>query len=383
MDLKATCFPYRLLFKEPAGTSRGVLHSKETWFLVLSHAGHTSVGECAVFRGLSYDDRPDYGERLEELCRRISHGETPHPEQWADYPSIRFGLEMALGRLEAELRGETYLASPFTDGQDSIPINGLVWMGDFEQMALRLEAKLRQGFRCIKIKIGAIDFERELELLSRIRARYTPREVKIRVDANGAFSPRNALERLQRLAAFELHSIEQPIAAGAPEEMARLCEQSPLPIALDEELIGVNDPQEKRRLLKTIRPHYLVLKPSLVGGLEASRQWIEAAGEVGAGYWITSALESNVGLDAIARFSYLSIRQDAARQSPLRKLHFRFASALAFSYLCRNPLPQGLGTGGLFTNNIPYPFDVSGGRFRITAPVPGGNDILKYLGRTN
>ena len=174
MDLKATCFPYRLLFKEPAGTSRGVLHSKETWFLVLSHAGHTSVGECAVFRGLSCDDRPDYGERLEELCRRISHGETPHPEQWANYPSIRFGLEMALGRLEAELRGETYLASPFTDGQDSIPINGLVWMGDFEQMALRLEDKLRQGFRCIKIKIGAIDFERELELLSRIRARYTP-----------------------------------------------------------------------------------------------------------------------------------------------------------------------------------------------------------------
>lgn len=355
MNLKATCFPYQLLFKEPAGTSRGVLHSKETWFLSLSHAGHTSVGECAVFRGLSCDDRPDYGERLEELCRRISHGETPRPEQWADYPSIRFGLETALGRLEAELRGEAYLASPFTEGQDSIPINGLVWMGDFEQMTLRLEDKLRQGFRCIKIKIGAIDFERELELLSRIRARYTPREVEIRVDANGAFSPREALERLQRLAAFELHSIEQPIAAGAPEEMARLCEQSPLPIALDEELIGVNDPQEKRRLLKTIRPHYIVLKPSLVGGLEASRQWIEAAGEVGTGYWITSALESNVGLDAIARFSYL----------------------------CRNSLPQGLGTGGLFTNNIPYPFDVSGGRFRIMAPTPGGNDVLKYLGRTN
>ena len=350
MDLKATCFPYRLLFKDPAGTSRGVLHSKETWFLVLSHAGHTSVGECAVFRGLSCDDRPDYGERLEELCRRISHGETPHPEQWADYPSIRFGLEMALGRLEAELRGETYLASPFTDGQDSIPINGLVWMGDFEQMALRLEDKLRQGFRCIKIKIGAIDFERELELLSRIRARYTPREVEIRVDANGAFTPTDALDKLQRLSEFHLHSIEQPIRAGQWKEMSTLCASAPFPIALDEELIGINQRSRKIELLETIRPQYIILKPSLHGGISGSEEWMELAAERGIGSWITSALESNIGLNAIAQW--------CATLQPT--------------------LPQGLGTGLLFTDNINYPLHIEGDCLWFH-PEEQEPDLLQWL----
>ena len=355
MGTKAECFRYDLLFKEPAGTSRGVLRAKETWFLVLSRGVRRAVGECAVFRGLSCDDVPGYRDRLEALCRSLSRGETPSLDSLADYPSIRFGLECALGRLEAAEKGEEFLGSDFTAGRASIPVNGLVWMGRFEEMAARLEEKLEQGFRCIKIKIGAIDFDRELDLLSRIRSRYGSRDIEIRVDANGAFTPENAPERLGRLAKYDLHSIEQPIRAGQREQMARLCEHAPLPIALDEELIGVNDPQEKHRLLREVRPHYIVLKPSLVGGIGPCRQWIAAAEGTGAGYWLTSALESNVGLDAIARFSYL----------------------------CNPATAQGLGTGGLFTNNVPYPFEISDGRFRMAAPAPTADDILRSLGKQN
>lgn len=350
-SLSARCFPYVLHFRFPAGTSRGVLRSKETWFLHLTRGNVEAIGECAVFRGLSHDDTPQYARRLEQLCREVSRGILPNGKDLADFPSIRFGWECAIGRLEAAEQGREFLPSEFTAGRASIPINGLVWMGDFESMAARLEEKLQQGYRCIKIKIGAIDFEDELELLARIRRRYDARDLEIRVDANGAFIPREAPLRLERLSRYHLHSIEQPIRAGQPEQMARLCADTPLAIALDEELIGVNRDEEKHRLLRMIRPQYIVLKPSLVGGMESCREWIAVADENGAGYWLTSALESNVGLDAIARFSYL----------------------------CRPDLPQGLGTGSLFTDNVPYPFEIRDGRFRMKGPAPGVEEILRVF----
>lgn len=351
--ISARCFPYVLNFRFPAGTSRGVLRSKETWFLHLTCGNAEAIGECAVFRGLSCDDTPGYAERLERLCRDVSRGVLPTGEDLADYPSIRFGWECAMGRLEAAEQNREFLPSDFTRGQAAIPINGLVWMGDFDLMAARLEEKLQQGYRCIKIKIGAIDFEDEMELLARLRRRYDERDLEIRVDANGAFTPEEAPMRLERLARYRLHSIEQPIRAGQPERMARLCADTPLPIALDEELIGINRKAEKHRLLRAVRPQYIVLKPSLAGGMEGCREWIGAAGETGAGYWLTSALESNVGLDAIARFSYL----------------------------CRHDLPQGLGTGGLFTDNVPYPFEIENGCFRMKGPAPCVGEILRALGQ--
>ena len=351
--ISARCFRYVLTFRQPAGTSRGVLLSKETWFLVLSRGGICAVGECAVFRGLSCDDTPQYASILEQLCRRVSEGLPPRREDLLDYPSIRFGWECAVGRLDAAEKGEDFLASDFSAGKATIPVNGLVWMGDIEQMTARMDEKIRQGYRCVKLKIGAVDFDDELALLARIRRRYSPQDLEIRVDANGAFSPQQAPMRLERLSKYGIHSIEQPIRAGDPEQMARLCAATPLAIALDEELIGVNRESEKRSLLRRIAPQYIVLKPSLVGGMQACREWIAAAKQTGAGFWLTSALESNVGLDAIARFSYL----------------------------CHSDLPQGLGTGGLFTNNVPYPFAIENGYFRLAGKAPCATDILRVLER--
>lgn len=354
-NTKARWFRHTLHFKESAGTSRGVLREKDTWFLLLSRAGVSALGECAMFRGLSCDDVPGYEEKLDEVCCMVNGNEPVDPASFADYPSIRFGLECALGTLTAQEEGKEFLDSPFTRGQASIPVNGLVWMGDFERMARRVEEKIDAGYRCIKIKIGAIGFEEELTLLRRIRGRYNENDIEIRVDANGAFSPDDAPEKLKRLSDFRLHSIEQPIRAGQRPQMAFLCRNTPLPIALDEELIGVNDPAEKRRLMEEIRPQYIVLKPSLVGGMASCREWINVAGASGAGFWLTSALESNVGLDAIARFSYL----------------------------CNPAIPQGLGTGALYTDNVDYPFEICGGMFRITGKVPGTDRVLESLRKQN
>lgn len=354
-NTKARWFRYTLHFKESAGTSRGVLREKDTWFLLLSRGGVSALGECAMFRGLSCDDVPGYEGKLDEVCRRINGNQPVDPASFADYPSIRFGIECAFGTLAAREKGKEFLDSPFTRGQTSIPVNGLVWMGDFDRMARRLEEKIEAGYRCIKIKIGAIGFEKELALLRRIRDRYHENDIEIRVDANGAFSPADALERLKRLSDFRLHSIEQPIRAGQRPQMALLCRNTPLPIALDEELIGVNDPAEKRRLMEEIRPQYIVLKPSLVGGMEACREWIDLAGKTGTGFWLTSALESNVGLDAIARFSYL----------------------------CNPVIPQGLGTGELYTDNVDYPFEIHRGMFRIAGKVPDADAVLEALRKQN
>ena len=321
-------------FKRPAGTSRGVLRQKTSYYLLV-HDTETpdiiGIGECSTIKGLS----PDPWERYEETLEAVCHGPEP-PEYWLqagldDFPSIRFGLETAL--LDRQKGGRRILfPSAFTEGHAGIPINGLIWMGDADFMKTQIREKLEAGFRCIKLKIGAIDFEQELELLQMIRQEYNEKELELRVDANGAFSVEEALEKLKRLSEFSIHSIEQPIRQGQWETMAKLCEKSPVPIALDEELIGLKTTEEIQKIVETIHPQHLILKPSLLGGFARSRQFIAVAEQNGAGWWVTSALEGNIGLNAIAQWTFL----------------------------LENPMPQGLGTGQLFTNNIPSPLYIEG-----------------------
>ena len=324
-------------FKEPAGTSRGVYHTRTSRFVRLTcddMPGIAGVGECAPLPRLSCDDVPDYDAVLRRHCDDVCARGSIDVDALRDWPSMLFGLETAWRQLH--VGGSTALsATPFARGQEGIPINGLVWMGDFDTMAARLEQKLAQGFSCVKIKIGAIDFADEIALIARLRDRYGSDRIELRVDANGAFSPAEALDRLQQLALYDIHSIEQPIMAGQWQEMARLCASSPLPIALDEELIGVNTLERKRELLDTIAPRYIILKPSLHGGMAGCREWIDLARERGIGSWITSALESNVGLNAIAHLA-------------------------AEVYGPAITMPQGLGTGQLFTDNIDMPITIRG-----------------------
>ena len=331
--MKATFQKYTLQFKQPAGTSRGVLTEKPTWLLTIEHNGRRGIGECSPLPGLSIDDISDY-ERSKLLwtCAHISLGKEALWEQLKSYPSIQFGVEQAFLSLEAEQEGVLF-PSLFTEGQVPIPINGLIWMGDKHYMQQQIREKLSQGFHCIKMKIGAIDFETEYQLLKNIRQEYAPSDIELRVYATGAFSPLEALEKLKRLSDLEIHSIEQPIRAGQYEQMARLCEASPLPIALDEELIGVACPERKKEILQWIRPAYIILKPSLIGGYRGSEEWIDLAEKQGIGWWVTSALEGNVGLSAIAQWTYT----------------------------LKNPLPQGLGTGSLYTNNFPSSLEVKNG----------------------
>lgn len=316
-------------FKEPAGTSRGVYLTRTSRLVHLTHddlPGIVGTGECAPLPKLSCDDLPDYDAVLRRHCDDVCARGDIDEEALRDVPSMLFGLETAWRQLHGG--GSTALSdTPFARGEEGIPINGLVWMGDFDTMASRLEQKLAQGFTCVKIKIGAIDFADEITLIRRLRDRYGSDRIELRVDANGAFSPVEAMDRLQQLAANDIHSIEQPIMAGQWQEMARLCQSSPLPIALDEELIGVNTPERKRELLDTIQPRYIILKPSLHGGMAGCREWIALARERAIGSWITSALESNVGLNAIAHLA-------------------------AEVYGPSITMPQGLGTGQLFIDNI-------------------------------
>lgn len=334
----------RLLhFKQPAGTSRGVYTTRKIWLVHLSDGQYEGVGECAPLPDLSCDAMEDeqYAALLNNFCKDFCkaleghNGDCPQCvlsilPNLRDYPSMLFGLETALFHLQ---NGDRLFDTAFSRGETGIPINGLVWMGNHEEMLQRLEEKLEKGFRCIKLKIGAIDFDQELDLICRIRDRFSFHEVELRVDANGAFPYDEALYKLELLSQYNIHSIEQPIKAGQWAFMADLCRESPLPIALDEELIGVNDPAMKRHMLNIIKPRYIILKPSLHGGMAGCREWIETARDLGIGSWITSALESNVGLNAIAQFA-------------------------ASIYGDHITLPQGLGTGQLFTDNIPMPLEV-------------------------
>lgn len=331
--MKATYHKYILDFKRPSGTSRGVMTDKETWFIVLEQDGKKGIGECGILRGISIDDRPDYEEKLQWTCDNIHLGKDQLWEGLLEFPSIQFGVEMAFQSLES-VNPFLLFPSDFTNGTKSILINGLVWMGEESFMKEQIEEKLAQGFRCIKLKIGAIDFDKELQLLRFIRQHFSPKQVEIRVDANGAFNPNLALDKLIQLSEFELHSIEQPIQKNHTDRMAELCKITPFPIALDEELIGVFTLAEKEQLLEKIKPQYIILKPSFIGGFRGTQEWISLAEKHKIGWWITSALESNIGLNAIAQWSFLQ----------------------------NNIMPQGLGTGALYTNNFDSPLDVSEGQ---------------------
>ena len=358
-----------LHFKQPAGTSRGVYTTRHSYYLTLTSdeiPGVEGVGECATLPDLSCDAKPEYAVTLRQVCQMVEQmGRIPY-DMIRAYPSITFGLETAFASFfdaakklleivpaegassSSEMlkqKGVSVPAgmenlvdlydSPFGRGEEGITINGLVWMGTYEEMLARLEEKLQAGFHCVKLKIGAIDFFKELDLIKRIRDVYTREQVELRVDANGGFLPENAMSQLEALAKYDIHSIEQPIKQHQWPKMAQLCRETPLSIALDEELIGVNVRSMKQALLDTVRPQYIILKPSLHGGIYGCNEWIELANQRGIGSWITSALESNIGLHAIAHYA-------------------------AKVYGPNVQMPQGLGTGQLFTDNIPMPLEIRG-----------------------
>lgn len=327
----AKYYPYTLNFKRPSGTSRGVLNTKETYFIEVFEDDKKGIGECALFRGLSFDDDDDYEAALEWTCRNINLSIDDLREELVNHPSIIFGVEQAL--LNLQHQGDVYFPSDFTDGKDSIKINGLIWMGTSDYMKEQLEEKLSKGFSCIKLKIG-VDWNAEKQILKSLREQFPKDKIELRVDANGAFSPEQAKIVLQELAELHIHSIEQPIQAGNWKAMAELCHSTPTPIALDEELIGVLNYESKKTLIKEINPQYIILKPALVGGFSGSDEWIQLAEQNNIGWWITSALESNIGLNAIAQYTYTK----------------------------NNPMPQGLGTGGLFTNNFETNLHLEGER---------------------
>lgn len=363
-----------LHFKQPAGTSRGVYTTRHSYYLTLTLdelPGVEGVGECATLPDLSCDAKPEYEMTLRQVCQMVEQmGRIPY-DMIRAYPSITFGLETAFASffdaakkfleivpaegassssemlkqkgvsVPAGMENLTELFdSPFGRGEEGITINGLVWMGTYEEMLARLEEKLQAGFHCVKLKIGAIDFFKELDLIKRIRDVYTKEQVELRVDANGGFLPENAMSQLEALAKYDIHSIEQPIKQHQWPKMAQLCRETPLPIALDEELIGVNVRSMKQALLDTVRPQYIILKPSLHGGIYGCNEWIELANQRGIGSWITSALESNIGLNAIAHY----------------------ASKV---YGPNVKMPQGLGTGQLFTDNIPMPLEIRGDKLFV------------------
>ncbi|MEZ4873908.1 MAG: o-succinylbenzoate synthase [Flavobacteriaceae bacterium] len=330
--LTASYQKYTLEFKQPSGTSRGILKTKDTWFLILTDGDRWGIGECGMLKGLSIDDRPDFESTLQWVCDSIHLGAETLYTSLTQFPSIQLGVETAFRSFAAQDPFQLF-PSKFTQGKASIPINGLIWMGDKAFMKKQIGEKLKEGFTCIKMKIGAIDFDTELELLAAIRKEFSPSDGELRVDANGAFSSAEALEKLKRLSALQIHSIEQPIPPKQWEEMASLCEKSPLPIALDEELIGVFSLPEKEELLRTIRPQYIILKPSFIGGFQGTDSWISLTEKYQVGWWVTSALESNVGLNAISQYTFTK----------------------------NSKLPQGLGTGSLYTNNIKAPLKVSKG----------------------
>lgn len=326
--MKATFKKYTLQFKQASGTSRGVYNTRDVWYIFLNDGTHTGIGECAPLPDLSLESPGKMSVKLLQVCEQINYF-IARQEELYEWPSIRFGLETAL--MDLKNGGQQILyPSAFTQGEKGIAINGLIWMGTPEFMKQQIRAKLDSGFKCIKMKIGAIDFETELSLLQEIRREFSPQEITLRVDANGAYSYETALENLKRLSELQIHSIEQPIATGRWEEMARLCQLSPVPIALDEELIGIVDTKEYERIARQIHPAYFILKPSLHGGMAGCQHWIDTAREHGIGWWITSALESNIGLNAIAQWTFQ----------------------------LNTTTEQGLGTGQLYTNNIDSPLQI-------------------------
>ena len=334
--MKAFYFKHILNFHNPSGTSRGVLNQKDSWFIVVSHDNKTGIGECSLIKGLSPDPENNFEQTLKKVCKNISAGYDTLSSGLNSYPSILFGLETAFRSLESS-DPLTLFPSPFTKNQDSIPINGLIWMGQKNFMINQIKEKIDTGFDCLKIKIGSLDFKTEIDIIKSIRKEYSLKDLEIRVDANCAFSFSESLEKLKKLSDFSIHSIEQPIQTRQWENMAFLCEKSPLAIALDEELINVPD-SEKEKMIELIDPEYLILKPSLIGGLKKCEDWIDIAEKSNVKWWATSALESNIGLNAIAQWVYKKTTN----------------------------MKQGLGTGKLFSNNISSPYIIEEGQLKYS-----------------
>ncbi len=315
---------YVLKFKFPAGTSRGVLVHKKSWFIIIEKDDIEGIGECSIIPELSPDDTSGLKAKITDLCLFINQGNNPHDFELKGFPALKFALETAMNDLNEGGRRVLY-ATEFTEGKRPIPINGLIWMGDEEFILNQIKEKVNSGYTCLKLKIGASDFESELKLIQQIRMKFS--DIEIRLDANGGFKTHEIFTKIEQLSKFGIHSLEQPVKPGHIAEMSSICRNSPIPIALDEELIGIYDSDEKQKLIQLIKPAYLILKPSLLGGIEAAYDWITLASEAGIGWWVTSALESNIGLNAIAQWvSTLDTK-----------------------------MVQGLGTGQLYENNISSP----------------------------
>ena len=340
--LKINFFRKDLKFKSPAGTSRGILYEKPSWIFYIEDAQHIQ-GECSIIPGLSldYQSQDKYEEKIQWVCQTFNSLIQSEDQvkilsffsnEFKASPSILFGIETLLYNLNLD-RGIDPFASAFSRGEEGISINGLIWMGSSDEMLVQIGQKIVEGYSILKLKIGAIELSKELEILKNIRDEYG-KKLTIRVDANGAFSALEVEEILFELKKYDIHSIEQPIEKGNWKLMKALCDKAIIPIALDEELIGINLSDEKKNLLQTIRPQFIILKPSLHGGIYGCSEWIEIAESLNIDWWLTSALESNIGLEMIARF--------AAHYKP--------------------KIAQGLGTGGLFTNNFPSPLFIESGK---------------------
>lgn len=347
----ATYKKYKLLFRSPSGTSRGILTEKDSWFIIIrdtSQPGLSGIGECSLLNHLSIDYLPDYEAKIRSVCSNINLNKTKLFDGLYQFPSIRFGLETAFLDIEHEGKKDIF-PSRFTSGDPGISINGLIWMGSIPYMKEQLKKKIENGFSCIKIKIGALNFEEELTFLRYLRKEYG-QNIEIRLDANGAFEPDDTVEKLKRLNEYNIHSIEQPIRKGQIAEMAYICRNSPVPVALDEELTGVLE-HKQLELLEQINPRYIILKPSLLGGFAATDRWAENAMKLNINMWITSALESNIGLNAIAQYAFT-----------------------------KNPsIPQGLGTGSLFRNNFPSPLEVRNDHLYYNPQQHWQTDILLHV----
>jgi len=350
MKMRATYCKYDLIFKQASGTSRGVLKTKTSYFIKITANNRVGYGECGLLKGLSYDDVPDYEDKLSWACNHIHLG---LESLWSDllhFPSIQFGLEQAFLSLQSS-QPFILFPSPFISAQTPIPINGLIWMGDQNFMSQQIGAILNNGFNCVKMKIGAIDVDQELALLRSIRQQYPEEVIELRVDANGAFDLKTAYKVMESLQEIGVHSIEQPLPVQSISDLAALCADAPIPVALDESLIGCLTIAQKEHLLDTVNPQYIILKPSFIGGFKGSDQWIQLANSRGIGWWVTSALESNIGLNAIAQWVFLK----------------------------NTILPQGLGTGSLYTNNIPAPLKVQKGTLAYDSKALWNTKIIDDL----
>ena len=330
--VRASFINYPLVFIRPAGTSRGILDQKPCWFITLtSKEGITGIGEVSFIPRLSVEKLDEMEIKLDHICKLITRGEMDPRQTLPSLPGVQFALETAV--LDMEEGGKRILyGTPFTEGRVGIPINGLIWMGPKPFMISQIWEKVQLGFRVLKLKVGSLDFSEELNVVRWIRSEFGAADLEIRLDANGAWDPSEALGKMEQLSKFGIHSIEQPIPSGRTDEMAELCRVSALPVALDEELIGISDRAERKRLLEMIKPSYIILKPGLLGGFSEAAHWITLAEAQGIGWWVTSALESNIGLNSIAQWTWnLGVTRH-----------------------------QGLGTGALYTNNIASPLQIKG-----------------------